>query len=201
MSVWRRFTVAIASGAAVATFVGGVVGIVAGLIAMGTAVALLSRVESPVTRRERARARADLPVAADLLAAALRAGAPPDRAVTAVGEALGGPVGGRLTRVGRAMRLGATPAMAWQHLADVPGGERLAAAAARSAERGTALSRALDRQAADLRTARVAAAEAAVRRVGVLTVLPLGLCFLPAFLLIGVVPVVAAVLGDVLRAL
>ena len=39
---------------------------------------------------------------------------------------------------------------------------------------------------------------AAARRSGVLIVLPLGLCFLPAFVLAGLVPVVVAVLGDVL---
>ncbi|MBM0257196.1 secretion system protein, partial [Micromonospora sp. 4G55] len=36
------------------------------------------------------------------------------------------------------------------------------------------------------------------RRAGVLIVLPLGLCFLPAFILAGLVPVIVAVLGDVL---
>jgi pilus assembly protein TadC len=41
--------------------------------------------------------------------------------------------------------------------------------------------------------------EAAARRAGVLVVLPLGLCFLPAFVFAGLVPVIVAVLGDVLR--
>ena len=50
----------------------------------------------------------------------------------------------------------------------------------------------------DLRADRAVAAEAAAQRAGVLIVLPLGLCFLPAFLLAGLVPVVVAVLGDVL---
>ena len=50
-----------------------------------------------------------------------------------------------------------------------------------------------------LRTARLAAVEAAGQRAGVLLVLPLGLCFLPAFVLAGIVPVIVAVLGDVLR--
>jgi pilus assembly protein TadC len=71
--------------------------------------------------------------------------------------------------------------------------------ATRSAERGSALSRALEQQAVDLRAARAAAAEAAARKAGVLVVLPLGLCFLPAFLLAGVVPLVVSVLGDLLH--
>jgi hypothetical protein len=54
---------------------------------------------------------------------------------------------------------------------------------------------ALERLAEDLRCDRAAAAEAAVRRVSVLAVLPLGLCFLPAFVLTGVVPVVASIVS------
>jgi hypothetical protein len=42
------------------------------------------------------------------------------------------------------------------------------------------------------------AAASSTHRAGVLIVLPLGLCFLPAFVLAGLVPVVVAVLGDVL---
>jgi pilus assembly protein TadC len=198
MRGWRGWVLLVASAVAVAVLLGGIGGAVAGLLAVVGGAVALRRVEPPEVRREREHAVADLPIAADLLAAALRAGAPPDRAAMVVGEALGGPVGSRLVRVARALRLGATPELAWRQLADVPGGERLARAATRSAERGTALTRALDRQAEDLRAARAASAEAAARRVGVLVVLPLGLCFLPAFLLAGVVPVVAAVLGAVL---
>ena len=43
------------------------------------------------------------------------------------------------------------------------------------------------------------AADADGRRAGVLIVLPLGLCFLPAFVLAGLVPVIVAVLGGVLH--
>jgi len=201
MSAWLRWPVAVVCGLAVAVFVGGPVGLVAGIgAAVGGGLAL-RRLEPAQVRRERAVARGDLPFAADLLAATLRAGAPPDRAALVVGEVLGGPVGLRLARVGRALRLGAEPDAAWAHLADLPGGPRFAAAATRSAEHGIALSRALDRQAADLRVAKAAAAEAAVRRVGVLAVLPVGLCFLPAFVLVGVVPVVVAIVHDVLAAL
>ncbi|WP_338090909.1 type II secretion system F family protein [Planosporangium thailandense] len=148
---------------------------------------------------ERRAAAADLPVAVDLLAAALRAGAPQARAAEVVGEAFGGPLGRRLVRVATALRLGARPVEAWAPLTDVPGVERVCRAAVRSADSGGAMAGALDRVAGDLRAIRAARAEAAAQRLGVLVVLPLGLCFLPAFLLTGVVPVVVAVLGDVLR--
>jgi len=159
----------------------------------------LRRLEPAARRAWRLRAAADLPFAADLLAAALRAGMPTDRAVGVVAEAIDGPVGQRLARVGRSLRLGLTPAQAWRSVEDVPGGERMAAAVARSVDSGAALASAFIRLADDLRARRAADAEAAARRAGVMVVLPLGLFFLPAFVFAGIVPVIVAVLGDVLR--
>ncbi|MFI5915524.1 type II secretion system F family protein [Dactylosporangium sp. NPDC051541] len=201
MKGWRRWLFALAGGGGVALAAGGVRGVVAGAVGAGLGVVLLGRVEPARVRRERATARSDLPFAADLLAAALRAGAPPDRAVLAVGEVLGGPVGQRLLRVGRALRQGAAPEQAWGCLDDLPGGARLGRAAARSAEHGLALTRTLGRQACDLRVAQAAAATAAVRRVGVLAVLPVAVCFLPAFVLAGVVPVIVGLVHDVFAVL
>jgi pilus assembly protein TadC len=189
---------AAATGAAVAVFVGGWPGLACGVGAALLADRALRRLESPAARAERAACAADLPLAADLLAAALRSGAPVDRAAGAVADALGGPVGARLARVGRSLRLGAEPAEAWEHLTGAPGSDRLVGAAVRGSASGAALAGALDRIADDLRADRAVAVEAAARRAGVLIVLPLGLCFLPAFVLAGLVPVVVAVLGDVL---
>lgn len=149
-------------------------------------------------REARLRAAADLPLCADLLAAALRAGAPVDRAVYAVAEALGGPLGERLERAARSLRLGAGPDEAWAHLSDVKGADRLVVAAVRSSASGGALAGALTRLTDDLRADRGLAAETAAQRAGVLIVLPLGLCFLPAFVLAGLVPVLVALIGDVL---
>jgi pilus assembly protein TadC len=199
MSGWRGRLLLIGAAVTIGVLVGGRAGIVVGLLAVGGGEVALRRIEPKAVRLERARALADLPIAADLFAAASRAGAPPERAALAVGAALGGPVGVRLVRVGEALRRGVPSDEAWRHLADLPGGPRLVSVATRSAERGSALSRALEQQAVDLRAAQAAAAEAAARKAGVLVVLPLGLCFLPAFLLAGVVPVVVSVLGDLLR--
>ncbi|MEO3743713.1 type II secretion system F family protein [Plantactinospora sp. B5E13] len=190
--------------------VSGLAGLTAGVLFGGwpgvpvgvvTAVLLdrsLRRLEPAAARRRRMREAADLPLAADLLAAALRAGAPVDHAVSAVAQALDGPLGGRLAQVGRTLRLGGDAGEAWSGLVAVPGGERLARAAVRATASGAALAGALTRLADDLRADRATAAEAAARRAGVLIVLPLGLCFLPAFILAGLVPVIVAVLGDVL---
>jgi pilus assembly protein TadC len=165
--------------------------------AYGTDQFLLRR-EPAEMRAARARAVADLPLCADLLAAALNGGAPVDHAVEAVAEALGGPLGARLARVARSLHLGAEPAEAWTSLSDVAGAKRIVAAAVRSSSSGGALATAFLRIATELRDSRQVAVESAAQRAGVLIVLPLGLCFLPAFVLAGLVPVVVAVLGDVL---
>jgi len=194
----RARLVAVAVGVSTAVVLGGRVGLVAGV---GASVLLwwqLPRLAAGAVAARLRREAVDLPAGADLMAAALRAGAPPGHAATVVGAALAGPVGSRLGRVGHALRLGESPEQAWAYLADLPGGERIARAAVRSADSGSALARALSRLADELRAARAAAADAAARRAGVLVVLPLGLCFLPAFLLAGVVPVVIAVLHGVL---
>jgi Flp pilus assembly protein TadB len=143
---------------------------------------------------------ADLPFAVELAAAALRAGAAPDAALHVVAEAVGGPVGLRFGRVERALRLGAPAAEAWSYLGDADGAIRVARAAQRSDHSGAALAGALVRIADDLRTDAALASETAARRAGVLIVLPLGLCFLPAFMLTGLVPVIVAIIGGVLSA-
>ena len=193
-----RFLIAAVAGLAVAGLIGTWWGVPLGVAAGAGLDRFLRRREPARQRQERQAAAADLPLGADLLAAALRAGAPVDRAAEAVAEALGGPLGERLRRTARALRLGAGPAEAWAHLAEVRGAERLVAAAIRSSASGGALAGALGRLADDLRADRAVAVEAAAQRAGVLIVLPLGLCFLPAFLLAGLVPVLIAVLGDVL---
>ena len=194
----RQRLLALACGVLAGVVVGGRAGVAAGAVLVGVLWWALPRAVAARAATGLRRAAAGLPDAADLLAAALRSGAPPGQAAGVVGTAVAGPVGERLTRVGHALALGDSPARAWAHVADLPGGERMARAAIRSADSGSALARAMSRLADELRAARAAEADAAARRAGVLVVLPLGLCFLPAFLLAGVVPVVIAVLDGVL---
>ncbi|MCU7724150.1 type II secretion system F family protein [Actinoplanes sp. KI2] len=192
-----RWGIGLAAGTAVAGLIWAWWGVPVGLAAGVAVERYLARQEPAAQRRERLAVLADLPLGADLLAAALRAGAPIDRAAAAVADALGGPLGERLLRTARSLRLGAEPAEAWQHLAGIEGADRLITAAVRSSASGGALAAALGRLADDLRADRAVAVEAAAQRAGVLIVLPLGLCFLPAFLLVGVVPVLIGLLGDV----
>lgn len=185
-------------GTAVAVGIGGWFGVLAGVAAVAALHWAVRRLPTSQARRRRLAEVGELPLAADLLAVALRSGAPMTSAVMAVAEALPGPLAERLRRVARLLQLGATPAEAWEEFTTLPSGQRFAAAAVRSAEHGSALAGALGRLADDLRAERAVAVEAAARRCGVLIVLPLALCFLPAFILAGLVPVIVAVLGDVL---
>lgn len=143
-----------------------------------------------------------LPMALDLLAACLAGGAEIGRAVSAVAEAAPDPVGGRLHRVAVFLALGAAPAEAWGALA---AGEGPAAAAARalvrSAEGGAPVAEAVHAVAERARDEARARARTRARRAGVLAVGPLGLCFLPAFLLAGVVPAVLGLAGPLLTTL
>lgn len=158
---------------------------------------------------------APLPAAADAVAgaipgpagrrlaavsAALAVGSPPVEAWAALGgpaeagpPAAGGAGAGR-TRRGGAAADGADPGGT--------GTEDPCTVAARTlgraADSGAPVVGAVSRLAAEARAQSRADGEQRARRVGVLVVAPLGLCFLPAFVLLGVVPVVAGLAGPLL---
>jgi pilus assembly protein TadC len=95
--------------------------------------------------------------------------------------------------------LGAEAELAWGVCAAHPDVEPLARAAVRVADSGAALATALRVLAGERRSEAQADARAIVQRVGVQGVLPVGLCFLPAFVLVGIVPAAMGLLGGVLR--
>jgi pilus assembly protein TadC len=125
-------------------------------------------------------------VVLDLLDVALTAGASVPHALRAVGEVVKGRDGAALERAGTALVLGASWRASWSeapsHLSPVV--ECLESTWSTGAPSGPALRA---RAAALRRDSRRAAREAAAR-LGVRLVLPLGLCFLPAFVLLGLVP-------------
>nr|WP_282613133.1 type II secretion system F family protein [Streptomyces sp. XM4193] len=131
-----------------------------------------------------------LPFAAELLAACLAAGSRPREAAWAVGASLGGPLGERLVRVCQELRLGAEPDAAWRCVAEVEGGRRLARCLEQAEQSGAPVVDEISRQAATARADRARAGAARARQAAVHVTAPLGLCFLPAFLLATVVPVV-----------
>ncbi|MFF1710843.1 type II secretion system F family protein [Streptomyces sp. NPDC058268] len=141
-----------------------------------------------------------LPLAADLLAACVAAGAGPVAAAQAVGEALKGPVGERLAQGAAQVRLGGEPVDAWRRLAAIPGAAALARLLERAGDSGAPAAEPVARLAADCRAERGRTAMAAARRAGVLMTAPVGLCFLPAFVAVGVLPVVIGLAGGLLSA-
>lgn len=170
--------------------VGGLAGICVGGLLLVALPFWLRRLEPASVGQERLRLLADLPLSLDLTAACLAAGAVPYAALSLVSEAVSGPVGRRLSGVAAALRLGADPAVAWSELAGEPTLAHVARTIARTVDSGAALGPTLERVARDLRVRRHTAAEAAARVVAVKAVAPLGACFLPAFVLLGIVPTI-----------
>jgi Flp pilus assembly protein TadB len=172
----------------------GLVGVGPGLVASAVlapiVVAMLRRLPDRAATGVRARG---LPLTLDLVAAALRAGQPVGAALALASPAAGPALGRQLRAVSGLLRLGADPIEAWRLVADDPVLGVLAAVGQRSADSGIRLADAIERLARELRQQLRASAEARAQRVGVLAVAPLGLCFLPAFICIGIIPVVVGV--------
>ena len=135
----------------------------------------------------------------ELLAACLRAGMPVPVAVRAVAEGLDAPAGPALRRTAELLALGADPTQAWRPALECTATARLAKAARRSGRSGSALAESLVRLAAEVRAGARERSEARAQRAGVLIAAPLGLCFLPAFLAIGVVPVLIGLAAGLVR--
>lgn len=182
---------------AVGLLIGGPAGWVAGAVAGVLSGRALRRSAGDGRRELRAAVVRDLPGACDLLAVCLAAGLPVGGALAAVGEADAGPVGDQLRRVAALYRLGAEPRRAWGEVPEELAG--LGRALVRAGESGASVVPALRSLAADGRAGARNEAEAAVRRAGVWVLAPLGACFLPAFLCLGVVPLVLGIAGEVFR--
>ena len=199
-----RLVVAIASTVTpVATF-GPRAGLVVAAVVAPLAVLLVGRLHarpSPVGRASHDGRGAEsrrVPLLLDLLAATLRGGQPVASAVAAVAEMGGAGLEPSLRRVAGLLRLGAHPAEAWGSLSGSPLAP-VAATACRSAESGIRLARSFELLAAELRDEVRAAALARAHRAGVWALLPLGLCFLPAFACLGVIPVIVGIAHGVLN--
>ncbi|CCG01518.1 type II secretion system F family protein [Blastococcus saxobsidens] len=191
----RRWLLSGAAGLATALLLGGVLGLTAAAAVAVGVEHLLRRAGPDPDAAARAALARDLPAACDLLAVCLAAGLPVAGALAAVADAVPAPLGPRLRHVAALQRLGAEPRQAW---ADAPaelGG--LGRALVRAGESGAAAVPALRALAAESRAGARAGAEAAVQRAGVWVLAPLGLCFLPAFVCLGVVPLVLGIAGDV----
>lgn len=153
-----------------------------------------------------------LPWAIDLLAVCLRAGLSPAAALRAVasaspahapaheaerGAVAATDVSAVLGRAAAAMELGSAPEAVWRDWLADPSYGPLCRALIVSGESGSTVAGRLESVSAQLRVGAGNAARARAQRVGVSLMAPLGLCFLPAFVCLGVVPVVIGIAGRV----
>lgn len=152
----------------------------------------------------RARRRATDPLATgsafDVFSVCLAAGMSVSAAAAATAPSAPGALAEMLRRAAGLLALGAAPDIAWPIRGEEPGCEALARLARRSACSGSALAQGAAELAAQSRREAANAAAAAAERAGVLIAGPLGLCFLPGFFCLGIVPVVAGLAGDVFTA-
>ncbi len=153
-----------------------------------------------LARRARERddgARRSLPDALDLLAACALAGMSIDGALRTVAPDVDGSLGDALRRTVRALDVGMPRRAAYRVLAErapIPDVRSLVRALERAERYGTPLAATLVAQAREVRGRRRVAAEEAARAAPVRMLFPLVVCFLPAFVLLSVAPVVLTAL-------
>jgi Flp pilus assembly protein TadB len=170
-------------------------------VAIGTTRLFATLPARAAAERDRACAAA-VPLVADLVAACLLAGAPLDAALDAACAAAQGPLADDLGAAARAARLGVPPRVAWAPLLAPerpPAVRALARPLVRAAGSAVPPAALLRTVADDTRAAARNAGEVAARRAAVAAVLPLGTCFLPAFVLVGIVPLVAGLVAAATR--
>ncbi|QMU74677.1 hypothetical protein GXW83_01650 [Streptacidiphilus sp. PB12-B1b] len=159
--------------------------------------------ERPTAEERRAQAesaalRAQLPLTADLLAGCLASWCAPATAAEAVAGAVAEPMATRLAEAAADLRMGGDAEESWARFGSDPALAPLGRCLARACASGAPPAAGLARLAEGSRASAAAAAQQRARRAGVLATAPLGLCFLPAFVLIGVVPVVTGLAGTFL---
>ncbi|SHK36993.1 Type II secretion system (T2SS), protein F [Nocardiopsis flavescens] len=194
-----RLLVLSAAGAGAVALAGALFGVLGAVVAAVAGAVWWTRVRGR-EREGRIGPTGDVPVVIGLIAAGMRAGAPLPSCLAAVARAAPGRLGEELASVAERLRLGADPGAAWAEASGtLP--EPLVAVGrdlARAADTGAPVADLLDRHVSDLHRELRSRAAARVERLGVLVVMPLALCFLPSFLLVGVVPMVADLLSRAL---
>lgn len=186
---------AVLGGAGVALVLGGAVGAAAGAVAGPLLYRGLRRLAAVERSRQADACLTELPLALDLLAACVRSGVPTLAALEAVAAAVAPPLGARLTALTAGVRVGLPADQLGSP--DQPAQLRTVTdALARAVYAGAALAPTVERLAARQRRHARAAGEARARAVAVWSVLPLAACFLPAFVLVSVVPVVVGLFGQ-----
>jgi Flp pilus assembly protein TadB len=197
----RRLGVGASAGAALAVLATTVPRCIPVLLVAGVAWPVVVGVARRRAAARRTAVQRDAaPAVLDLLGAALLAGLNPHKAVLRVAERAPEALHEDLGLAAAVLRLGGTPTAALRTAADRSGLDELRAAAAalEAAERwGAPPAEALAARAEALRSRARLQAEAEAGRAAVRLAFPLVLCFLPAFVLLTVVPTVAGALRAV----
>ena len=193
-----RWLVAIAVALAGVVMLGPVRGGLGGALAAPLVVRLFGVLHARAPTRVPSDAAQRVPLVLDLLAAALRSGQPVVSAVSSVASLAGADLAAQLHQVAGLLKFGADPVAAWAAL-DNPTLAPVVRTAVRSAESGVRLARSFELLAADLREEAKAEAVARAHRAGVWAMAPLGVCFLPAFACLGVLPVIVGIARGVLN--
>lgn len=181
---------AVAGGA----FVSGPAGLPAALVAGWLTWRLVARAEPPASRRRREAVVRDLPGLVHLLATALESGCDVGEAVRLVCDVLPGPAADALAPVPARLRLGVDPGEAWRPIVDDASLAPLGRAMVRAQRSGSSVTGEVARLADELGERARLRVEERARTVGVKAAVPLGVCLLPSFVLIGIVPLVVGLL-------
>lgn len=192
-----RWLWAALAGAGAAALVGGPLALPAGLVTGVAVGGVAGRIEPPAVRRRREQVRRDLPHVVTLLAAALRSGVAPAEAVELVCRALPGAASDRLVPVAARLRLGGEPAAIWSGLGADPELAPLGRTLARAQRTGAPIVAAVERLGTELARHARAEVEDRARAVGVRAAVPLGLCLLPSFLVLGIVPLAVSLAATI----
>jgi pilus assembly protein TadC len=179
---------------AAAVLVAGLVAVggIAGLVIGAVGASLISLVARP--QRPEMVPPDDVPVVVDLIAGCLAVGATLPEALDAAARAAPVRLRQSCQRVAAALRSGAPAEEAWESWLDDPSLAPVARSAIRTASSGAATAAEFIRASTRLRARRRARAQYRIRQASVWLVAPLGLCFLPAFVLVAVVPMVMGLL-------
>jgi Flp pilus assembly protein TadB len=191
----RPLLAPLAGGGGWAMF-GGPVGLVAGAACAVAVWVVLGRAEDPSVVRRREQLVEDLPTGVDLLGSCLDAGAATESALVSVSRAIGGPVGEEFLAIHHRLGVGVDPAQVWGSVSRHPQLAPLGRAVGRAHETGSPVGQAVHRLAEELRDRARAEVETRARSIEVKAAAPLGLCLLPAFVVLGVVPMVVGVFSS-----
>ncbi|QKV77598.1 type II secretion system F family protein [Amycolatopsis sp. Hca4] len=182
-------------GVSIAVLAGGAAGVVAGTIVTATGWWAIRRTRRPRPPAADIATKLRLAGTLDLLAACLRAGLPVPSALDAVAVTAPPEARAALSSTAGLLALGSRPGEAWAPVRALPGFTELAATAIRTSRSGAAFATAAGDLAGRLRDELATEAEERAERAGVALALPVGLCFLPAFFCLGVLPVVLGLAG------